>query len=79
MILQEEKNLLVVGLKEVKKAIKNNNCKKIFLAEDCTLNISEAILSLAEGIELVMVPTMRELGAMCEIDVSASCAAVKLV
>ena len=79
MILAEEKALLVVGLKQVTKAIKNNNCKKIFLADDCTINISDNIISIANGIEIVTVPTMRELGTLCEIDVPASCAAIKLV
>jgi len=79
MILAEERNLLVVGLKQVTKAIKNNNCKKIYLADDCTLNISDSILSIADGVEVVSIPTMRELGAMCEIDVPASCAAIKLI
>ena len=79
MILAEEKNLLVVGLKEVTKAIKNQNCKKIFLADDCTVNITDKLLPIAGGIEIVKVSTMRELGDMCEIDVGASCAAIKLV
>jgi len=79
MILAEEKALLVVGLKQVTKAITAKNCKKIFLAEDCSSNISDKILAISAGIELVRVPTMRELGTMCEIDVSASCAAIKLV
>lgn len=79
MISAEEKNLLVVGLKEVTKAIKNQNCRKIFLAEDCSAHIADNILSISGGIVVVKVPTMRELGTMCEIDVSASCAAVKLV
>ena len=79
MILADEKNRLVVGLKEVTKAIKNQNCKKIFLAEDCTVNITDKLLPIAGGIEIVKVASMRELGEMCEIDVGASCAAIKLV
>ena len=42
-------------------------------------NISDNIISIANGIEIVTVPTMRELGTLCEIDVPASCAAIKLV
>ena len=79
MISAEEKNYLVVGLKQVTKAIKNQNCRKIYLAEDATINISDSILSISGDIEIINVPTMRELGVMCEIDVSASCAAVKLI
>lgn len=79
MIFAEEKNHLVVGLKQVTKIIKNQNCKKIFLAQDCSDNIKNSILSTADGIEIAEVPTMRELGQMCDIDVPASCAGVKLV
>lgn len=79
MILADDKALLVVGLKQVTKAVTAKNCKKIYLAEDCTTNISDKIMAISAGIEVVMVPTMRELGTMCEIDVSASCAAIKLV
>ena len=79
MILAEERNRLAVGLKEVTKAIKNQNCKKIFLAEDCTVNITDKLLPIAGGIEIVKVATMHELGTLCEIDVGASCAAIKLV
>ncbi len=76
MITPEDKNNLVVGYKQVLKAIKSGNCIKIYLAEDCTSNISDNLLSLLGDIEITTVPTMRELGTMCEIDVPASCAAV---
>ena len=79
MISAEEKIRLVVGLKEVTKAIKSNNCKKIFLAEDCTINITDKLLPIIGEIEVVSIPTMRELGEMCEIEVGASCAAIKLI
>ena len=79
MILAEDKARLVVGLKQVTKAVTAKNCKRIYLAEDCTSNISDKITAISAGIEVVTVPTMRELGTMCGIDVSASCAAIKLV
>ncbi len=76
MIITGENENLVVGFKQVKKAIKNNTCVKIFIAEDCTSNISDSLLSDLSGIETVKVQTMRELGAMCNIDVPSSCAAI---
>lgn len=79
MNIIENKNNLVVGFKQVKKAITSGNCTKIYLAEDCTLNISDALRSIAGNIEITLVPTMRELGTMCEIDVPASCAAIKSI
>ncbi len=76
MITAEEKSSLVVGYKQVCKAVKNGVCKKIFLSGDCSLKMSDELHSLAGSIEIVSVPTMTELGNMCEIDVPASCAAV---
>lgn len=76
MISPEEKNNLIVGYKQVCKAAAAGKCKKIFLADDCSSNISDNLRSIAGGIEIVLVSSMRELGAMCEIDVPASCAAV---
>lgn len=76
MITPEDKNNLVVGYKQVLKAIKSGTCTKIYLAEDCSSNISDNLRTLLGAIEVITVPTMRELGNMCEIDVPASCAAV---
>ena len=79
MDIIENKDNLVVGFKQVKKAIAQGNCKKIYLAEDCTLNISDSLRSIAGDTEILLIPTMRELGAMCQIDVPASCAAIKSI
>lgn len=75
MNFPEDKSKLVVGFKQVKKVILAGVCEKIYLADDCSPNISDGLRSLAGGIEIISVPTMRELGNLCEIDVSASCAA----
>lgn len=79
MSLTENKSNLVVGFKQVKKLLAAGNCKKIYLAEDCTSNISDSLRQMAGNVEIVTVATMRELGTLCEIDVAASCAAIKLV
>ncbi len=76
MISSEDKKRLTVGYKQVCKAIKSGSCEKIFLAEDCSSNMSDNIRVAAGGIEIVNIPTMRELGDICEIDVPASCAAL---
>ena len=78
MITVEEKSNLIVGYKQVLKALSAKVCKKLFIGEDCAESISETILSKAEGVEIVRVETMRELGNLCEIDVPASCAAIRL-
>ena len=76
MITPEEKSNLIVGYKQVLRALDAKTCDKLFLAEDCSDNISEALKKAACDTPVVLVSTMRELGAMCEIDVPASCAAV---
>lgn len=76
MITIEEKSNLIVGYKQVLRALNAKTCQKLFLAEDCSENISQALRTAACGTPVIPVSTMRELGAMCEIDVPASCAAV---
>ena len=76
LISAEEKSNLIVGYKQVLRALLAKSCKKLFIAEDCSLNIFDSLKNAAGDTEVVLVPTMRELGAMCEIDVPSSCAAI---
>lgn len=76
MLTPEEKSNLIVGYKQVLRALNAKTCKKLFLAEDCSENISDTLKKAACDTPVVSVSTMRELGTMCEIDVPASCAAV---
>jgi len=76
LILSEERQHLIVGFKQVLKAKKANSCTKIFLAMDASSSIIDALSQNLNGISLIEVPTMRELGNACEIDVPASCAAI---
>ncbi len=76
MISVEEKSSLIVGYKQVLRALSAKSCQKLFIAEDCSPNIFDSLKNAAGDTETVLVPTMRELGTMCEIDVPASCAAV---
>ncbi len=77
MISAEDKQKLIVGFKQVKKTASQGACAKIFIAMDCSESISEGIRQLGGSAELVEIPTMRELGELCGIDVAASCAAIK--
>lgn len=76
MITEAEKSNLIVGYKQVLRALKANSCQKLFLTEDCSENIFSSLKNEAGETEIVMVPTMHDLGNMCGIDVAASCAAV---
>lgn len=77
MLTAEEKASLIVGFKQVKKAILSGACKKILIADDCNPTMMQDIKNIAGNIEIITVPSMRELGKLCEIDVGASCACVK--
>lgn len=76
MITLEEKSRLIVGYKQVLRALSAKSCQKLFIAEDCSPNIYDSLKNAAGDTEVVLVPTMRELGTMCEIDVPSSCAAL---
>lgn len=75
MFTQIPKTALAVGLKETRKAIAAG-ADKVYIAADAPDNIRDELARIFAG-ELSEVATMRELGAMCGIDVKASCAAVK--
>ena len=76
MIFPEKKENIVIGYKQVLKALKNGLCEKVFIAEDCSPAMSDSILAILGNTPVVRVSTMRELGKECGIDVSASCAAI---
>lgn len=78
MISESEKEKLLVGFKQTVKAVNENKAAKVFLAGDCESRISDPIeKSAAEnGTQIFYVPTMRELGEMCGIEVGSSCAVV---
>ena len=78
MISVAEKERLIVGFKQALRAVKENRAAKIFLANDCESRISAPLEQAASAGEtdIFYIDTMKELGAMCGIDVGASCAVV---
>ncbi len=76
MIGEADKSRLYVGYKQVQRALNEKKAAKAFVAEDCDSHIKDDVKKLAEqsGTELFFVPTMKDLGAMCSIEVGASCA-----
>ena len=78
MISAAEKERLLVGFKQALRAVKENRAAKIFLANDCESRISAPLEQAASAGEtdIFYIDTMKELGAMCGIDVGASCAVV---
>ena len=74
MFTEVEKERLVVGLKQTRKAIKEG-AKRVLLADDASETIKSEIKELFVGVEYI--DTMQELGRICEIDVGAAVCAVK--
>lgn len=75
MFTESEKVRLAVGLKETRKVVLSG-AERVYIAEDAPERIIEEIRNIA-GDKLNFVPSMRELGRMCGIDVKASCAAIR--
>ena len=66
----------VVGLKQSKKTVAKGLAKKVFIAEDAQPWIIGELLELCEKnlIEIEKIPTMKELGKACSVEVPTACA-----
>ena len=71
------KNKIVVGAKQLKKALKNGNAKMVFLACNADPAITEPIAALCQhnGVDVAWVRSMTDLGHACGIEVGAAAAA----
>lgn len=77
-MLEELKNgSIVVGLKQLRKAIKDGSARTVFLARNAEPRLIEPIEAQCreENIPCVWVESMKELGLACGIDVGAAAAA----
>ena len=71
------RNNVVVGAKQLKKALRDNRILSAFLAADADPGVTEPIEALCKSqlIPVTWVKTMAELGKACGIDVGAAAAA----
>lgn len=69
---------LVVGAKQLKKAVAAGRAQQVFLAENADPAVTEPLVSLCgeHHIQITWVRTMAELGQTCGIEVGAAAAAV---
>ena len=69
---------LVVGAKQLRKAIQAGRAQQVFLAENADPAITEPLGEMCSNfnIHLTWVRTMAELGSVCGIEVGAAAAAV---
>lgn len=67
-----------VGLKQTQRALEKGLVKRLYIAEDTEPHILRSILELCADhkVERIDVPTMKELGKACGIDVGTSAAAI---
>ena len=68
---------VVVGTKQLRKALENGRARWVWLAENADPAITEPIAAvcMASGIELTWVASMADLGRACGIEVGAAAAA----
>lgn len=68
----------VIGIKQVTKAIKRGQAKKIFIAADAEARVTEPLIEIAKAQDVLLetLATMKELGAACGIEVGAAAVAV---
>ncbi len=78
MISDAEKAKLHIGYKQTVRALNDSNAQKVFIAEDCDDHIKDGIVKISneKNTPVVFVPTMKELGNICSIEVGASCAVI---
>lgn len=69
---------VVVGAKQLKKALNKGSAQHVFLAENADPALTEplALLCRERGVGLTWVSSMSELGRACGIEVGAAAAAV---
>lgn len=66
----------VTGVKQSTKSLKNGLGKTLYVARDAEEELTRPVIDLANllGVEIVYVKTMRDLGKLCGIEVSAAVA-----
>ena len=68
---------MVVGAKQLRKALQNGRASRVFLAKNADPALTEPLEALSKeyDIPVAWVPSMQDLGKCCGIEVSAAAAA----
>ena len=66
-----------VGVKEVLKAVENNEVKIVYVWDDAEVEVTKKLIELCneKGIKIKHIETMEELGRLAKIDVKSAAAA----
>lgn len=69
---------VVVGSKQLRKALASGRARYVFLAENADPRLTEPIeeMCIQESVQYSWVPSMADLGSACGIEVGAAAAAV---
>lgn len=78
MVSKLTTNNKIVGTKQVKRALKSEKVKAVYIAEDAEEEVTGEIAQICteKQVQVVYVDNMKELGNACGIDVSAAVAAL---
>ena len=68
----------VVGIKQLRKSLKDGKVLRAFAAENADPRLTDPLADECQrlGVELIWVPTMTELGKACGISVGAAAAGI---
>lgn len=77
MLHRLETNLKVVGAKQTLKALQKGAAKVVYIAEDADERVVRQVIELAkdQGLPIIKVETMVQLGEECNIEVKTATAA----
>ena len=66
----------VVGLKQLRKALREDAVEKVFVADDAEARVTDPVIQACResGVTVEQVPTMAQLGEACGIEVGAAVA-----
>ena len=75
----KEQDKLIVGTKQVLKAIKEGNAATLLIAKDAERHVTRGVENAAkeQKVQIVYVESMKKLGKACGINVGAASAAIK--
>ena len=77
VLAEVARHKMVVGAKQLRKALQSGRASHVFLAENADPALTEPLAALSEeyDIPVAWVPNMQELGKHCGIEVGAAAAA----
>ena len=67
-----------VGLRTTLRAVQSDKALRVYVAEDADVFVRRRVQEVCaeHGTECVKVPSMKELGSFCQLQVKAACAAL---